>query len=71
MRKKCFIFVPIEFEHPVLTEAKKKVLQIQGRMFFNFTFLGLSALKKIKSALEQIIQTVKGQDNYGNRIVFL
>ena len=40
-------------------------------MFLRFTFLGLSTLEKFKIALEQIIQTVKGQDNYGNRIFFL
>ena len=40
-------------------------------MFLRLTFLDLSILKKFKIILEQIIQTVKGQDNYGNRIFFL
>jgi hypothetical protein len=35
------------------------------------TFLGLSTLEKFKITLEQIIQTVKGQHIYGNRIFFL
>ena len=34
------------------------------------TFIGLSTLEKFKITLEQIIQTMKGQDNYGNRIFF-
>ena len=33
---------------------------------YGMTFLGLSTLEKFKITLEQIIQTVKGQDNYGN-----
>ena len=33
-------------------------------MFLRFTFLGLRTLEKFKITLEQIIQTVKGQDNY-------
>ena len=36
-------------------------------MFLRFTFLGLSNLEKFKITQEQIIQTVKGQENYGNR----
>ena len=40
-------------------------------MFLRFTFLGLSTLENFKITLEQIIRTVKGQDNYGNRIFFL
>ena len=39
-------------------------------MFLRFTFLGLSTLEKFKITLEQIIQTVKGQNNYGNNIPF-
>ena len=31
---------------------------------YGMTFLGLSTLEKFKITLEQIIQTVKGQDNY-------
>ena len=37
---------------------------------YGMTFLGLSTLEKFKITLEQIIRTVKGQDNYGNRIFF-
>ena len=56
--------------------SQEKVLQIRGRislefvMFLRLTFLGISTLEKFKFTLEQIIQTVKGQDNYGNRIFF-
>ena len=35
-------------------------------MFLRLTFLGLSTLEKFKIKLEQIIQTVKGQEKYGN-----
>ena len=45
-----------------------KTLRILG--LSRLTFLGLSTLEKFKITLEQIIQTVKGQDNYGNRIFF-
>ena len=53
--------------------SREKVLQIRGQefvMFLRFTFLGLSTLENFKITLEQIIQTVKGQNNYGNRIFF-
>ena len=39
-------------------------------MFLRFTFLGLRTLEKSKITLGQIIQKVKGQDNYGKRIFF-
>ena len=39
-------------------------------MFLRFTVLGLSTLENFKITLEQIIQTVKGQNNYGNRLLF-
>ena len=48
-------------------------LEAEGKefvMFLRFSFLGLSTLDKFKITLEQIIQTVKGQGNYGNRIFF-
>ena len=39
-------------------------------MFSRFFFLGLITQEKFKITLEQTIQTVKGQDNSGNRIFF-
>ena len=49
------------------TEAKKSESQ---KTFSWLTFLGLITLEKFKITLEQIIQTVKGHNNYGNRIFF-
>ena len=51
--------------------VEKKFFKFEAKgqefvMFLKFTFLGLSTLEKFKITLEQIIQTVKGQDNYGN-----
>ena len=66
MRKNC---------SSVRKKIEKKVckFEAEGRefvMFLRFTFLGLSTLENFKIALEQIIQKVKGQDNYGSRIFF-
>ena len=47
--------------------------EVEGQefvMFLRFTFLGLSTMENFKIVLEQIIQTVKGEVNYGNRIFF-
>ena len=50
---------------------REKVLkfEMEGQefiMFLRYTYLDLRTLEK-KITQEQIIQTVKGQDNYGNR----
>ena len=56
--------------------SREKVLQIRGRRsricnVFEIHFSWPQYPGKIQNiTLEQIIQTVKGQDNYGNRIFF-
>ena len=54
---------------------REKVLQIRGRRprtcnVFEIHFPWPQNPGKFKITLEQIIQAVKGQDNYGNRISF-
>jgi hypothetical protein len=55
--------------------SQEKVLQIRGQVtricnVFEIHFSWPQYPGKIQNTLEQIIQTVKGQDNYGNRILF-
>ena len=55
--------------------SREKVLQIRGRRpricnVFESHFCWPQYCGKNQITLEQIIQTVEGQDNYGNRIFF-